>query len=225
MNPKYILLFLTMVILVSSCGTPYFKTPNDLRNMHATIYLRDGKSFDGRMNVNSKQLFGESIKLYQEGDKKPMQFRFEQIKGYSIRGDYYALKRMNGSSLFNMSRKYSFMRRLTPESSLIHLYENVEEETTVNRSDNSRRTEYDLQYYLELPNEETDAVWALTSSRFVPNFDDKMSKLVSDCPVLARKIASKEEGYFYAQVSLIKEKRAGVLLNIIEDYNRCKRSE
>jgi hypothetical protein len=49
-----------------------------------------------------------------------------------------------------------------------------------------------------------------------------MSGMVSDCPSLAQKIAAKESGYFYAQVSLFKEKRAEVLMNIIREYNRCR---
>jgi hypothetical protein len=65
-------------------------------------------------------------------------------------------------------------------------------------------------------------VWALNGAKFVPDFHQKVSKLVSDCPTLAAKISNKENGYFYAQVSLFKEKRAGVLLNIIDEYNNCE---
>jgi len=48
-----------------------------------------------------------------------------------------------------------------------------------------------------------------------------MSRLLEDCPQLASKISSKEQGYFYAQFTLFKEKRPNVILNIIEDYNQC----
>ena len=77
---------------------------------------------------------------------------------------------------------------------------------------------------MQLPNESTSNVYPLGGSRFVPNFDEKMSRMLSDCPSLAKKIAAKESGYFYAQVSLFKEKRADVLMNIIEEYNRCGKS-
>ena len=84
-------------------------------------------------------------------------------------------------------------------------------------------TYYETEYFLQLPNEEGDAVWPLGSNKFVPNFEEKMSKLVTDCPALAAKISNKEEGYFYAQVSLFKERRANVLMTIIEEYNECKK--
>ncbi|MBO9684222.1 MAG: hypothetical protein J7502_16410, partial [Flavisolibacter sp.] len=59
-------------------------------------------------------------------------------------------------------------------------------------------------------------------SRFVPDFNGKMSKLVADCPLLAAKISNKEDGYFYAQVSLFTDKRVNVIMNIIEEYNNCR---
>jgi hypothetical protein len=115
------------------------------------------------------------------------------------------------------------MKRLTPESSRIHLYEDVEKVSETNRANGNSytNTRYETEYYLQLPNEAGSDVYALNSSRFVPNFDEKMSRVVSDCPALAQKIAAKENGYFYAQVSFFKEKRANVVMTIIEEYNRC----
>ena len=66
-----------------------------------------------------------------------------------------------------------------------------------------------------------DDVWRLSSSKFTPNFDEKMSLLLADCPTLAHKITEKQEGYYYRQVSFT-ERRADVLLNIISEYNKCR---
>ena len=112
------------------------------------------------------------------------------------------------------------MKRLTGEGSRIHLYEDLQKETTT--SNNVTSTKYETQYYMQFPKEDGDEVWPLNSKKFVPNFDEKMSRIVADCPSLAEKIARKENGYFYAQVSLFKERRAEVLLHIIDEYNQCK---
>lgn len=189
--------------------------------MEGTVYLTNGKIAEGRIIVNAKNLFGGKVKVYEEGDRKPMQFNVHDVKGYSIRSGYYALKEIRTSNPLKFGRNVSFLKRLSPEQSLMHLYEGLEESTSKN-SDGSIRTKFQTQYYLEFPGEKGDAVWALNSSKFVPNFDEKMSRLVNDCPTLARKIAAKENGYFYAQVTVFKEKRADVLMNIIEDYNSCK---
>ena len=116
------------------------------------------------------------------------------------------------------------MRRLTAENSRIHLYEDMEKVSETNKANGvtSSRTRYEREYYLQLPNEQSDDVFPLGGSRFVPAFDEKMSRIVSDCPALAQKIATKADGYFYAQVSLFKEKRVNVLMNIIEEYNKCR---
>jgi len=99
------------------------------------------------------------------------------------------------------------------------------ERVDVNNNNNGNTvtsSRVETQYYMSFPNEDNNAAWALNSSKFVPNFDEKMSKLLADCPALARKIADKEPGYFYAQISLFKEKRAAILWEIIKEYNNCK---
>lgn len=219
MAMKKIFLILVLGWALTACKSAYFNTPNDLRRMPGTLYLTNGKSFSGEMSISTHNLFGEKMKLYASGDKKPMEFSLMEVQGYDLRRDYYALKEIRGG--LQIGKRYSFMKRLTKEGSRIHLYENVEVVTTTGPN-NISNTYYETQYYLQLPGESSDAVWGLGSTKFVPNFDEKMSKLLADCPALARKIADKEEGYFYAQVSLNKEKRANVLMQIIDEYNACK---
>lgn len=216
-----VLTFLILIVLASSCRSmAYFDTPNDLKNMPATLYLTNGKSYRGNLVVHTNKYSASSVKMYTEGDKKAMRFPLTEVKGYDLRNDYYELKEVRGGIRFG--KEYSFMKRLTKDNSRIHLFENTTKTTTSNGPNMGSYTYYETQYFLQLPGEEGDAVWPLSSSKFVPNFDEKMSKLVSDCPSLAAKIANKEQGYFYAQVSLSKEKRANVLMNIIDDYNECK---
>ena len=64
--------------------------------------------------------------------------------------------------------------------------------------------------------------WNIEGRRLVPDFENKMSEIVKDCPALAEKIRRKEKGYFYAQVSLIDSKRVETLMNIIDEYNKCR---
>jgi hypothetical protein len=199
----------------------YFDTPNNLKNMPATLYLVNGRSYKGKLVVHTNQYSENSVKLYTEGDKKPMHFSIADVKGYEFRNDYYELKEVRGG--IRLGKEYSFMKRLTKDDSRIHLYENTRKVTTSNGPNMGSYTYYETDYYLKLPNEEGDAVWPLSSSKFVPNFDEKMSKLVADCPTLAAKISNKEQGYFYAQVSVFKEKRANVLMNIIDEYNDCRK--
>jgi hypothetical protein len=199
----------------------YFDTPNNLKNMPATLYLVNGRSYQGKLVVHTNKYSSTAVKMYTEGDKKPMNFSIVDVKGYQFRNDYYELKEVRGG--IRLGKEYSFMKRLTKEDSRIHLYENTTKVTTSAGPNMGSYTYYETQYFLKLPNEEGDAVWPLSSAKFVPNFDEKMSKLVADCPALAAKIANKEDGYFYAQVSLFKEKRANVLMNIIDEYNNCGR--
>ncbi|HUC79968.1 MAG TPA: hypothetical protein VMR70_03595 [Flavisolibacter sp.] len=215
-----LLFFSVVTFFLSSCGSvSSFESPNSLRNMNGTLFLRNGKSIDGKLVVQVGNMFSSDVKIYEEGDKKPMNFSVKEVAGYRIHNDHYFLKEKKSG----LGRRQSFMRRITPADSRIHLYEEQEKvsETSKANGVTNSRTRYEKEYYLQLPNEPTDDVYSLGSSRFVPNFDEKMSRIVSDCPALAQKISSKADGYFYAQIGLFKEKRVNVLMTIIEEYNRC----
>ncbi|HEX8313548.1 MAG TPA: hypothetical protein VF609_01065 [Flavisolibacter sp.] len=211
------------IIILCSCGSiSSFESPNSLRNISGTLFLANGRSFDGRLVIQTGNLFSSDVKIYADDDNKPMHFDLDEVEGYRIRNDYYFLKEKKGG--IALGRQRSFMKRLTPESSRVHLFEDMNKVTETNKANGvtNSRTRYETEYYLQLPNEKGPDVYPLGGSRFVPAFDEKMSRIVSDCPLLAQKIASKQDGYFYAQVSLFKEKKVNVLMNIIEEYNRCR---
>lgn len=216
---KRIVLYLLFIVLLSSCRSmTYFETPNDFRNMPSTLYLTNGRSYEGKLQVHTNHFSKSAVKLYTEGDKKPMRFSLDHIEGFELRNSYYELKEIKGS--VQLLKEFSFMKRLTKENSRIHLYENTRKVNRPGGKHTSSHVSYETEYFLQLPGE-ANAVWSISSSRFVPNFDEKMSKVLADCPLLAAKIAGKEEGYFYAQVSLFNERRANVLMNIINEYNAC----
>jgi hypothetical protein len=218
-----LLVVVAALLVLTSCGTvSYFESPDRLSNIEGTIYLVNGREVDGNLVVKTGNIFGSDVKVYAEGDKMPMHFSLSEIKGYRIRNDYYALKEKKGG--ISLGKRLSFMKRLTPENSRIHLYEGMEKaiETDKSKGYHSSVTNYKTEYYLEFPMEEGSAVCLIGSPGFVPNFDVKMSKIVSDCPSLVQKLAASEKGFFYSQVHLVKERRAEVLMNIIQEYNRCR---
>jgi len=54
----------------------------------------------------------------------------------------------------------------------------------------------------------------------LPNFDQKMSRLVVDCRELAEKIMSRQHGYFLAMGSFKLKTHPEVLMRIINEYNQ-----
>ncbi|HEU0110200.1 MAG TPA: hypothetical protein VFQ73_04955 [Flavisolibacter sp.] len=206
-----------LLLILGSCSSvAVFNSPNDMRNMESTLYLVNGDTLHGTLEINNNNFSGKNVKLHFGDDKRPMRFNKNEVKGYELRGDYYALKQIKGQ--LKIGKEFSFMKRLTPEISKINLYEHLKKTDTDTKGSTSR---YETEYFMEIPGD-SDGVWEVDGSKFVPNFDKKMSKIVSDCPVLAQKIATKQAGYFYAQVTVFKEKRPEVLLNIIREYNDCK---
>lgn len=191
--------------------------------MAGTLFLHDGSSVDGKLVVQAENPSNGVIKVYEGKSSKPMNFKLHQVTGYRIHEEHYFLKDKRGALRFGSAER-SFMKRLTPEGSRIHLYEETAPVAQSGKASGVAisRAGYETEYYVQLPNESSNTVYALNSSRLVPDFNEKMSTVVADCPALASKIAAKADDYFYAQLSFSKEKRLQVLQKIIEEYNRCQ---
>lgn len=112
------------IVLIASCKTASFETPNSLRYMPGTLYLTNGRTVEGKLVVNTNNSLGSAVKLYVDGEKKPQRYDLHDIEAYQIRGEYFELKEIKGG--FTIGRNMSFMKRLTPADSRIHLYENTE---------------------------------------------------------------------------------------------------
>lgn len=144
-----------------------------------------------------------------------MQFRLHEVEGYAVGNRHYELKEIRES--FSVGRRRLFMKRLTPKNSRLHLYELMRKEIV-----NKTSVRYHAEHYMQIPVKDESLVFATDGATFVPHFDKKVSNLLSDCSSLAKKIASKEQGYYYHQVEFLKEKRLDVLRRIIDEYNNCE---
>jgi|GEM_PF-1663909 len=226
-------LVIVLSSLVFSCRTASsFESPNSFRNIQSILYLKNGDSISGYLTIDINNSIGRPIKIYPIDEKKALKFSKRDVMGYKTNRELYVLKTVknnsitigNGKSLLEQlvdDKDMYFMKQLTPESSRIHFYESerIEKVKENNQTYNGRSV---TEYYVQLPHTTGNLVYALDNKLFVPNFEEKMSDLVKDCPELAKKIAAKEKGYFYAQINLLKEKRAAIMMNIIEEYNNCR---
>src|SRR5215211_2652898 len=118
---QMILLFLIVSFFCTSCmSLSVFNDPNDFSCMHGRLYLKNGDSLAGKLTID-EGFSGTTIKIYLDGEKKPMQFKTTDVMGYAISNNYYFLKKLNGG-LF-AGKEYAFMKRISPPQSRIHLYE------------------------------------------------------------------------------------------------------
>lgn len=208
--------WLLIVPFMLSCKSfSYFESANNLRNVEGTLHLQNGRSYTGKLIVNTDNVFGSPLKLYEAGDKKPMRFDLHDVKSYAVNGHHYEAKEI--SEPLSIGRRLLFMKRLTPEGSRLHLYELLRRETV-----NKTAVRYHREYYMQLPGKEEAFVFATDGATFVPNFDKKVSLLLKDCLALAQKIKAKKKGYFYHLIEPSAEKRLLVLRRIIDEYNNCE---
>lgn len=243
----------SILIILSSCATvASFDSPNNIDNMKGTLYLKDGRSTTGYLTINTEHKKNDKVSIQTANYSRPQSFKLKNVKGYSIGSDHFLLKQIDnntiiiekGNSLLEQlltKKKYFFMKRLTPEDSRIHLFEN--DYLRVPKENSSTPPSRMVEYYVQLPYDNTNTVYAIDGNKLVPHFESKMSALVSDCPTLADKIRQKQLGYFYAPISLpilsqnntirttnsihtntavTRDEYASILLHIINEYNQCK---
>jgi hypothetical protein len=210
-----------LALLLASCNSSYFNTANNMQNMYGTVYLQNGKELTGNISVSLNNSFGprDFIRFSARGRGDREKIYIEDLNGFAIRNDFYAPKKLDRG--FLSGDRMLFVKRLTKEDSRIHLYEYFDRRNTANTNGNSFSVPV-YEYFIALPGQEKYTAWNLDGRRLVPNFEDKMSEYVKDCPALAEKIKRKDRGYFYAQVSLSNMKRIETVLNIIDEYNTCR---
>jgi hypothetical protein len=207
-----------------SCRSPQFSTANNMRNVYGQVYLKDGTTLDGEITVNLESSFGgrEYIKFRKREDKNFEKIPINDIDELAIRNEYYKAKYID----FGFSGdRLRFLKRLTKRDSKIQFYEFYRRETnTRNYSNGGTYTteENSYSYFIETSNNENNRVWNIEGRRVVPNFEDKVSEIVKDCTTLSDKIKQKQKGYFYAQISLGRNKKIDTWMTIIDEYNTCR---
>ncbi|MEO7446009.1 MAG: hypothetical protein ABIT96_00005 [Ferruginibacter sp.] len=219
------LLALAGIILLASCSTPFFTSANDMRGITGNIELKDGSTVSGQITSSLSRSYTSNpyIDINETGGKKRRIF-INDIKGMNVRNNYYEPKSIDQG--WGSPDQVLLVKRLTKDDSRIQLYELYEQSTRYNnnpRYGSSSQVEDNYSYYISLPGQDPYQAWNVEGKHLTPNFEDKMSEFVKDCPALADKIKRKEKGYFYAKISLISEKRLETLMNIIQEYNDCKK--
>src|SRR6476469_5766119 len=127
----YALGIFVMIGFASCKSASSFDTPNDLRNITGTLYLTNGKSYHGKLIINTDAAFSSPVKLIPDGEKDAMKFNFGDVDHYEMRGETYVLK--NVRSGLNIGHSYSFMKRLTKADSRIQMFEVVKVFTSTDR--------------------------------------------------------------------------------------------
>jgi hypothetical protein len=191
----------------------YFNTPNDLFEKEGTIYLLDGSTKKGKITISFETGHDADKFIHLKNNNIDEKIAIDLIKSYEVNSELYFPKIV----AFDMdgNERLLFLRRLTKEGSRIHLYELYQQARQT-----SDGTPVFL-YYISLQSHTRLETWFLGSKHLVPDFNEKMSRLVEDCTVLANKIRQKDKGYFLAQLTISNEKKAEVMKRIIDEYNDC----
>ena len=207
---SYSLSFLT------ACNSSFYHNVNDMGGQPATLYLQNGKTVNGRLEIRSFDQFSsvQKITFKENGTSSYQWFYPQDIAGIYYNGARYSLELVSAMDMWN-KRAYRFLKNITPNDGKLQLFE---DEYTQKNS--FGQIEKGTKLYIKLAG--SQEVFDAQSDRFVPNFNEKVSRFLSDCPSVSEKILNKEKDFSYAFVNQGEIQRKQVWMNIAFAYNNCK---
>lgn len=223
---KQISIIIFFSITFSACKSySYFNSSNDFKDVSCRVYLIDGKKIDGKLSIQFET--GHTVDEYatiKTGDNKIERILVTNILYYKHQNEYYFPKQLNLHDYIIPAndKTYTpnvnnllFLKRLSGDSAKIQLFELYKPRTKSFEGNE----QYD--YYVSFAKENRFFAWDIRGSKFFPNFEEKVSKMVADCPPLSEKIKQKVNGYTVGQISF-DSKKYSTIRKIIDEYNKCK---
>ena len=223
---RTIIIVFFILIIAGGCKTySYFNSSNDLSNEQCKVFLANGTAIDGKLTVQFETGHGvdKYLKIQTEGNVEK-KILITDIQYYKHNNEYYFPKETDlevfeipyQDKMFTPNvNNLLFMKRLTKENATIQLFQLFKA-----RSNSSDGTDQ-YSYYISLKDDNRFVTWSISGNKFFPYFEEKMSKIVSDCPSLAEKIKQKVNGYTVRQMSVDAQKYE-VIKRIVDEYNSCK---
>jgi|GEM_PF-2579240 len=206
------------IILTSfiSCNSSFYHNVNDMGGQPATLYLNTGRILNGKLEIRSFDEFSSVQKItFKENSANTYKWFYPQdIAGIYFNGARYSLELVQAMDMWN-KRAYKFLKNITPNDGNLQLFE--DEYTQKNAFGDIEKT---TKLYIKLARNKE--VFDAQSDRFVPNFNEKVSRFLSDCPSVSKKILNKEKDFSYAFVNQGEFQRKQVWMNIAFEYNLCK---
>lgn len=209
-----VICFCFIIFLQGCVSTSFFNTPNDVKKMQGTMYMQNGEIRKGLITVSLEHDLPSDnfIDLIPENDTVPTKINFADIKYYTIGNDTYVPKIVD--LFLKGDYHYLFLKRLTTANDKMQFYE-LDQKYKSN--DAGEETSY---YFISFPNFSRYEAIDINSIKLIPEFDIKMSNYLSDCPAIAEKIKTKQQGYYYTFMSL-RDKKLEVIKRIVKEYNEC----
>lgn len=232
------LLYIFIVLVISSCySNRYFGTPDYFTKQPGTLILKNGEKISGEISVNN--LIGNNVIIRRNQNKKKLIYRVSDVAACQLEIGIFE-PMLIGREIPKLYSRPVFMERLTPDSFSISLYEAYQRLTNPNIMGNvtlNTGMEYDLEYFVHLPYDDSNVVWQLSSTVLTTYLSNGLDSLFHQCPGLTEKIKSGDPNYdinFSPQVEVNKhvvlgrlsatgkEEKVKKIINVFAEYERCR---
>lgn len=213
---RYLFLILVCIVFYA-CNTPYYVNVNNMGGQPATMQLKNGQTLTGKIQVHSFDNYSTiRYVAFANGTSKEYQnYNLIEIDNLYFNGSTFYVKMLKDNELWG-GNALQFVKELSANSKDLKLFEN---EIVTKSTDGKEITERQL--FVQLPQNATE-IYNAQGSKFIPNFDEKVSVYLHNCSPLSQKIKDKNKDFFYAFVNQGETKRKQIWMNILNEYNNCK---
>jgi hypothetical protein len=232
------LLYTLIFLAISGCySNRYFATPDYFTKQPGTLVLKNGEKINGDISVNN--MMGNSVVVKPYKDNKKLVYTVKDVA--SCRLQIGVMEPVSiGREIPPLYTNPVFMERLTPDSFSLSLYEAYEKLINQNIMGDVSLTggvEYDLQYYVHLPYDNSNMVWQLSTAILTDHLRNGLDSLFRQCPGLPEKIRSGDPAYdiyFPPQIEInkyfiagryslaAKEEKVKKIIAVFGEYERCR---
>jgi hypothetical protein len=159
------------------------------------------------MTVNTNYITRGSIKVVTDPTQQLQKFSLNEIDGYNLNNDYYALKELKHQH--RTGTIALFMKKMNRTDSGIQLYRSTVKQMIYDKNKPAAPISY--QYYIQLPNDKSNIVYSLKEIENSDHFYQQIHKAFK-----SKEFALKHpEGM--AQ-PIPREKRTEILMQLVNQY-------
>jgi hypothetical protein len=211
-----------LVIFSAGCASTeniFYESNNNFSQQEGVVYFTNDSIATGYISVKLQggNTNSKTISFRAKPYTKPQAIPLQNIVAIKCNNQYNVLKTIRISETLKPVQR--FLKLLTPINDTIALYEYNQYHQNLNSENNFPTST--IEYYVQIPNMNKGLLEQINSKKFIPNFDEKVSRWFTNCPSLASKIKNKEPGYFYSLLVDNQQKRKAIWENIITEYLAC----
>ncbi len=211
-----VLLSLILVANILFAQKKIFKSPNDFKNVSATLYLKSGKKLEGNISLDFTKTNEEFTYKPEEGTERT--YSVYDVSKFDINDKIYEKKQIDTAGTgMKYTERFVLVISETWSKLVLYQYDYLPADIK-NPPTNASTTITNKMYFVTVPKIDKEKIVGVYNNKLVPQLDVKLATALKDLLPLATKIGMKDKGYYYDEKTPVPAV-VKIWKTIVEEYN------